>query len=428
MKQILDIVGAHKRGETVGIYSVCSAHPMVIEAALRRSRSDGSFALIEATSNQVNQYGGYTGMQPSDFRDFVYRIARKVDMPFDRIVLGGDHLGPNCWQDDDAEVALCKSEMLIDQYVDAGFRKIHLDCSMPCGGDPTPLDDTTVASRAARLCAIAEARWEAVGGEPPVYVVGTEVPVPGGVVDPDDDLAVTEPASAMATVGAHERAFREAGLAAAWQRVVGLVVQPGVEFGNENVDDYDPSRARDLSRVVEDLPQIVYEAHSTDYQTPESLRQLVGDHFAILKVGPGLTFALREALWALDRIAEEWFGANRAPNLRQTVLTTMERHPKYWQAYYSSSGQTLKLEMQFSLSDRIRYYWPFESADKAVKRLIAMLEESPPPLTLIKQYLPAEYRAIRSGNVLNRPRDLIKSKIDEVLADYAHACGHWRAD
>ncbi len=427
MKQILDIVDAHKKGRRVGVYSVCSAHPMVIAAALRRARSDGSVALIEATSNQVNQYGGYTGMQPADFCDLVHGIADEADLPLDRVVLGGDHLGPNCWQSDDAEVAMCKSEMLIDQYVDAGFRKIHLDCSMACGGDRTPLDDATIADRAARLCAVAEARWRNAGGEAPVYVVGTEVPVPGGVVGEDDDLAVTEPAAALETVAAHKKAFCDAGLEAAWERVVGLVVQPGVEFGNEKVDDYVADKTRDLSRIVEGLPHVVYEAHSTDYQTPENLRQLVRDHFAILKVGPGLTFALREALWALHGIAVEWFGADRAPQLRETVLKVMEQHPKYWRAYYSSTGSALRRDLQFSLSDRIRYYWPYEAVENVVGRLLAMLEASPPPLPLIKQYLPAEYRAIRSGEIRNHPQDLIQSKIDEVLVDYANACGHRRA-
>jgi tagatose-1,6-bisphosphate aldolase non-catalytic subunit AgaZ/GatZ len=34
--------------------------------------------LIEATCNQVNQDGGYTGMTPADFRRFVEDIAARV--------------------------------------------------------------------------------------------------------------------------------------------------------------------------------------------------------------------------------------------------------------------------------------------------------------------------------------------------------------
>ena len=188
MKVILDLIRRHKAGEPRGIFSVCSAHPLVIEAALRHARRfDVPFALIEATSNQVNQEGGYTGMKPADFRAFVETIAGRVGLPMDRVVLGGDHLGPNAWQDLPADEAMKRAEVMIADYVRAGFRKIHLDCSMACAGDPSPLSDATVAQRAARLCAIAERAHAAAGGEPPVYVVGTEVPVPGGAAEELDN-------------------------------------------------------------------------------------------------------------------------------------------------------------------------------------------------------------------------------------------------
>src|SRR5215510_11978544 len=99
LKAILDLIARHKAGEPCGMVSVCSAHPLVIEAALRHVQRTGApFALIEATSNQVNQDGGYTGMKPADFRDFVHRIADRAGLPRERILLGGDHLGPNAWQ------------------------------------------------------------------------------------------------------------------------------------------------------------------------------------------------------------------------------------------------------------------------------------------------------------------------------------------
>ncbi len=57
---------APQGGARVGITSVCSAHPMVIEAAMAQAlrRGHEPVVLIEATSNQVNQDGGYTGMSP----------------------------------------------------------------------------------------------------------------------------------------------------------------------------------------------------------------------------------------------------------------------------------------------------------------------------------------------------------------------------
>ena len=135
MKAILDLIARHKAGEPCGIYSVCSAHPLVIEATLRHTLRRGApFALIEATSNQVNQEGGYTGMKPAGFRELVHRIADRVGLPRDRVLLGGDHLGPNAWQALPVEDAMARAEVLIDDYVRAGFRKIHLDCSMSLRG------------------------------------------------------------------------------------------------------------------------------------------------------------------------------------------------------------------------------------------------------------------------------------------------------
>lgn len=422
MKSILDIVRAHKAGQETGIYSVCSAHPLVIGAALRRGKRDGSLVVVESTSNQVNQDGGYTGMLPGDFRERVHGIADAVGLSRDRVVLGGDHLGPNCWQHLPAEEAMQKSEVLIDQYVDAGFRKIHLDCSMSCDGDPIPLGDEEVARRAARLCAVAEHRWQNAGGERPVYIVGTEVPVPGGAKETLDGLQVTEAEAAADSIAVHRAAFLEAGLETAWGRVIGLVVQPGVEFGHADVVDYQPEKAAELSRQIENDPHLVFEAHSTDYQMPDKLRALVRDHFAILKVGPGLTYALREAFWALDQIEQEWVGEGKAVRLRQTALETMKGDSTYWKSYYDSAGDQLDLDLQYSLSDRIRYYWPKKTIDDAARRLLQSLEASPPPLTLIMQFLPGQYAAIREKEIRNHPKDLVLHKVDEVLMQYSKAC------
>ena len=62
---------------------------------MERAKQAQSYVLIEATANQVNQYGGYSGMTPSGFRDYVHTIAARVGFPQKYIILGGDHLGPH---------------------------------------------------------------------------------------------------------------------------------------------------------------------------------------------------------------------------------------------------------------------------------------------------------------------------------------------
>lgn len=425
MNALLDLVRRHKSGEAVGIYSVCSAHPMVLEAALRLAHRSGTLALIEATSNQVNQDGGYTGMRPAAFRERVLALATKVGLPHDRVVLGGDHLGPNCWQKLPAATALQKAGVMVAEYVTAGFRKIHLDCSMSCADDPRALGDEVIAERNAALCEITEAAWrsaggEASGGDPPGYIIGSEVPVPGGAHETLEGLSVTTPEAAHATIEAHRKAFARHGVDAAWERVIGLVVQPGVEFDHHQVIDYVPSKAVALSRSIESVPGMVFEAHSTDYQTPAALEALVEDHFAILKVGPGVTFALREAFWGLSDIGAE-MDLMPAESLKDTMLAEMKRDPRYWNAYYLDRDRQ-DFDLQFSLSDRIRYYWTAPPVERACAQLLDGLAAQGIPLTLISQYLPAQYAAIREGSLKNNPRELALDAVEQVLRHYDRAC------
>lgn len=421
MKALLELVRRHRGGEAAGIYSVCSAHPLALRAALEHACATGGYALIEATSNQVNQEGGYTGLRPAQFRDLVLALADASGLPRERVLLGGDHLGPNAWQSRPANEALARAGVMVGEYVRAGYRKIHLDCSMSCAGDPPALADAIVAERTAVLCARAEDAWRESGGEPPVYVVGTEVPVPGGAQEDLHELAVTEPRAALATVAAHRSAFGARGLESAWERVIGLVVQPGVEFDHDRVIDYRPEKARRLSHCIGDLPNLVFEAHSTDYQVETALRALVRDHFAILKVGPAVTFALREAVWALDSIEHEWRGESRSAKVRATILQVMRDDPRHWRKYYQGTGTALDLQLQYSLSDRIRYYWPDPAVVAALERLRATFDNGTPPLALLSQYLPTAHAAVRAGELRPRMGDLVIHHIRQVLARYSRA-------
>jgi len=422
MKAILDIVQQHKEGAALGIYSVCSAHPLVIQATLELALNTNTYALIEATSNQVNQDGGYTGMLPVDFKELVFSIADKVKLPKEKIILGGDHLGPNCWQKNTAEEAMQKSEILIADYVKAGFKKIHLDCSMSCADDPIPLTDDVVADRAAKLCQIAESAWKETGGEAPVYIIGTEVPVPGGATEELEELAVTSPEAAIQTISVHKKAFFSYGLSNVWSRIVALVVQPGVEFDHHKVIDYQDTKAKKLSGFINSQPNMIFEAHSTDYQTPVNLNNLVRDHFAILKVGPGVTFALREALWALDSIEHEWLANEQVSNLKVIMKKVMADNPKYWQPYYTSEGNQLTLDCQYSLSDRIRYYWPQQEVVNAFNKMTDNFSSSSVPLTLLSQYLPLQYQAIRNGEISPTVEQIVIHHITLVLKQYLNAC------
>ncbi|PWH17949.1 MAG: tagatose-bisphosphate aldolase [Anaerolineae bacterium] len=416
------LAASHHFGPPLGLTSVCSAHPLVIEAALRSGLAHGKPVLLEATCNQVNQFGGYTGQTPADFLRFVLELADTIGFPRQNLILGGDHLGPLPWADEPPQQAMEKAKALVRAYVQAGFTKIHLDCSMPLGGEPW-LSPEIIAQRAAELALAAESALPAplgkgAGGEGIRYVIGSEVPAAGGAKAGEAAASLTRPADAAQTLELTRRAFLARGLDSAWERVIALVVQPGIEFGAETIHAYDPLAAAPLARFIETVPGLVYEAHSTDYQTPAALRALVRDHFAILKVGPALTFALREALFALEDI-EIALGAQPPSRLRETLEAEMLANPVHWQKHYSGDAQAQQFARAYSFSDRIRYYWNTPAAQSAVRQLMENLGERPLPLALLSQYLPGQYEKVRRGERTNHPRELLLGRVMDVLEIYA---------
>ena len=420
---LLDVVEGQKRSEAVGLPSVCSAHPLVLEAAVLQARESGGCVLVEATSNQVDQSGGYTGMRPDDFAELVHGIAGRCGLPLERVVLGGDHLGPNRWRGLPGEQAMAHAEVLVAAYVGAGFTKIHLDCTFSCADDPTPVTDDLAADRAARLIRVAEDTATCAGSPSELrYVIGTEVPVPGGAHESIQGLQPTTAQAARATLLRHHQAVAEQGLAHVWPRVMALVVQPGVEFDHLRVVDYQREATIELQHVLDDEPNMVFEAHSTDYQSLESLTALVQDHWAVLKVGPGLTFALREALFALAAIETELVPGPDQSHLREVLEARMLAEPGQWQGYYPGNPDQQRIARRYSYSDRLRYYWPDPAVHSAQERLLANLAGLEVPLPLISAYLPDQYTRIRRGELPAHPRALVIDHVRDVLRAYTRAC------
>ena len=304
---MLQVLQEQKEGKQIGIYSACTGNALVLEACMRHAVKTGSPLLIEATANQVDQYGGYTGMKPADFMKMIHELAQKAGLSMDRIILGGDHLGPLTFAHLPEEEAMKEASELVRQYVKAGFTKIHIDTSMKVASDPADvrLSDEIISRRGALLASVAEKAYAELKEENqdavhPVYIVGSEVPIPGGSQDAvDTGVQVTKVEDFKATVKAFEDAFAAKGLSDAWKYVIGVVVQPGMEEKDAGCTEYDRSKAVELMASIKEFPSLMFEGHSSDYQTKYKLRELVEDGVGILKVGPGLTFALREGLFAL---------------------------------------------------------------------------------------------------------------------------------
>jgi D-tagatose-1,6-bisphosphate aldolase subunit GatZ/KbaZ len=426
----LNLIAENRKGLAKGIYSVCTANAEVLEACFKQAKSDGTFLLIESTSNQVDQFGGYTGMRPADFVNYVNTIARKVGFPEEMVLLGGDHLGPNAWQHLPAKVAMENSRVLIEEYIKAGYQKIHLDTSMFCAddqGDKTkPLQDEVVAERAADLCRVAEDTWlkYCENCPKPIYIVGTEVPVPGGACEAEDEVIPTSPEDASRTINIIKEAFLKVGLSDAWERVIGAVVQPGVEFSDDQIFKYQRGKAKELSKKILEFDHLVYEAHSTDFQTEADLKALIEDHFCILKVGPWLTFAYREALFALEAMEIEILGKDHKSlsNLRQILENAMIGQPKYWERYYLGDERQKLFKRKYSFSDRLRYYWPLAELDSAKNRLFENLRNNKIPFSLLSQFMPVQFYQVCEGTIIADPKELVHSYIQSVTGIYSRAC------
>ncbi len=431
MKNALQkIVTIQKSGKAVGIYSACSANPFVIEAVLKKGKEDNSCVLIESTANQCDQFGGYTGMKPVDFKNFVHTIADQIGFDKSKLFLGGDHLGPLTWTSLNEAEAMKNSEVLIHDYVSAGFTKIHVDTSMKVNDDDpnVRLSDEVIARRGVHLVKVAENAYKELLKEnpdavEPIYIVGSEVPIPGGsqaVVD--EGVQVTKVEDFMDTMQTFKDKFKEEGIEDVWERVLGIVVQPGVEEKDAGCTEYNREKAKELSAAIKEVPDLVFEGHSTDYQTKIKLREMVEDGVAILKVGPGLTFAAREALYALSFIEDEVAKVKgfEPSHFRDVLDQEMLKNDSHWKKHYHGTTEEIALKRKYSFSDRSRYYYATKDVTEAIQTMLEHLKDGC-PLNLLSQFMPIQYTKVREGSLKNEPKELILDRIGNTIDEYLYA-------
>mgnify|MGYP000215896464 FL=1 len=251
------------------------------------------------------------------------------------------------------------------------------------------------------------------------------MPIPGGAVGSEDaGVQVTKVEDFKNTVAAFEKAFKDAGLGAdVWDRVIAVVVQPGVEEKDSGCTEYDREKAKELMASIKDFPNLVFEGHSTDYQTKIKLRELIEDGVGILKVGPGLTFAMREGMFALEHIEKELvYGTDIEPsNFADTLEAEMLKDDKYWRKHYQGTELELRIKRKYSFSDRCRYYMPTPAVEAAADRLISNLRTLGVPLNLMSQFMPIQYTKVREGQLENDPVALLEDRIVNTIDEYLYA-------
>lgn len=425
---IREVIEKNKAGYFYGIPSYCTANPLVIEACLEQAKRFNEPILIEATANQVNQFGGYTGMKPVDFKNFVFKIADKVGFPREMVILGGDHLGPLTWSDLPEKEAMKNAIELVKLYVSAGFKKIHLDTSMRLGDDSRSemLSDATIAKRGAVLYKACEQAYQKLLKKNPdevrpAFVIGSEVPIPGGAQELEDSISVTKPEALKATVAAYKKAFTDAGIKDAFKNIIGVVVQPGVEFQDTDAFIYDREKARELTSAAKKLPGIVLEGHSTDYQSAKALREMAEDGIVILKVGPAVTFAMREGLFALSYMEKLLVKESKRANFIEVLEKEMMKNPGNWIKHYHGTDEEKKIKRMFSYSDRCRYYMAQKDVVAAVDKLLKNMNEVEIPLGMLHQFMPYQYFKVRDGKLKPTAENLVKDCVVAIVEDYNYA-------
>lgn len=424
------IVEKQKAGNPVGIYSACSSNSFVIEAVLEEARDHNEVCLIESTANQVDQNGGYSGMTPADFKAFVLAKAKEIGTDPAKIYLGGDHLGPLTVAHLPEKEAMEYARTLVHDYVKAGFTKIHIDTSMKVADDDpnTRLSDETIARRGAELARVCEDAYQELLKEDPnavrpVYIVGSEVPIPGGATGDNSGMQVTRVEDFKNTVATFEQAFKDQGLEETWKDVIAVVVQPGVEEKDAGCTEYDRSKAVELMASIKEFPNVVFEGHSTDYQTKYKLRELVEDGVGILKVGPGLTYGAREALFSLAYIEEMMFHGREeeTSHFIETLEKAMLANPKNWAKHYHGDENELWFKRKFSFSDRSRYYMPDPEVQAAMEKLFDNLRKEGINLAALSQFMPMQYTKVREGVLKNDPEELVKDRVKNTIEEYRFA-------
>jgi D-tagatose-1,6-bisphosphate aldolase subunit GatZ/KbaZ len=394
-----NLIKSQKQGTPKGIYSICSTNRYVVESVFEKAKEYNEPVLIESTCNQVNQFGGYTGMTPVDFKSYIFGVADYMKFPIEKIILGGDHLGPFPFIDEKSDSAMEKARNMVKEYIKSGFKKIHVDPSMSladdCKKDNAPLDKDIIAKRCVYLIKTSEYTINELKKQnkeiaEPIYVIGTDIPAPGGSDEVVSGRRITNVSEFSDTVTSIKKLFDKNDLTDVWDRVIAVVVQPGVEHGDQIIIDYDREKAKKLTNSLKEYPNFVFEGHATDYQTKENLIEMVEDGIAILKVGPSLTNALRETVFALSFIEEELFGYNGSKKLskfREVLDDEMIKNKKYWENHYKGDSDKVRLARKYSLFDRSRYYWDNNSVKESLDLLISNLKSVKIPLSLISQSL-----------------------------------------
>ncbi|PMQ01042.1 MAG: hypothetical protein CBR30_08090 [Dictyoglomus sp. NZ13-RE01] len=391
------------------LISICTSNFKVLESVFRYFKEKDTYFLIESTSNQVNQFGGYTGLKPKDFVYKINNLSQKFS--FNKFFIGLDHGGTYPWRNLEISSAMQNAKTLIKESVESGYRKIHLDASYPLRGELS-LSIEEIVKREVELLIIAEETAQNYNMNP-IYVIGTDVPRPGGNIS--EKPKVTPNSEIYEMIDAFKKELSKNSLDKVWDRIVAIVVNLGIEFGDENIYEYSSEETKELITVLDSNKDLVFEAHSTDYQPLKSLKEMAKNGVGIFKVGPALTFAYRSALFSLAHIEKILF-KNSTSNFIETLFSLLKEDNRFYKEYY---GENIDInKVVFSFLDRWRYYYENEKIQNSLKMMFKNFEDKNIPLPLIYEYFPDQFEKVQEKFLKPIMEDLIFGRIQDVLDKY----------
>ena len=342
-----------------GLPSFCTSNFDVLKIIIKFSKIHQLPVLIESTSNQVNQFGGYTGLTPATFKKKIEYIRKKEKLNKNYLLLGGDHLGPLPWKNLTEDRAMKNAGILIKKYVEAGFDKIHIDTAILCSGQKS-LTRSKIISRCDAL--IKKINSNNLVNK--ILVVGTEVPFAGG--GDHVKTSITKLENIKKEYQMYRMIFKT--FKSLYRKTFGLVIDPGISYGNENITK-SKFKNFNIKTKFSKKNNFVFEAHSSDYQSLKDLKKLNNLNFKFIKVGPELTFYYLKAALYMEKIESKLF--HKKSNLKKIISIRMNKNQKYWKDYYKKRSEFFKFN---SYLDRVRYYWSDKKVNNAKKMLFKNID------------------------------------------------------
>ena len=390
--------------------SFCSSNSTVLNTLIKFCKLHNLPILIESTSNQVNQFGGYSNKTPNVFIKTVKQIARKENFNLKKLFFGGDHLGPLPWKNYNSQIAMQNSLKLVKSYLKAGYNKIHLDTSIKCLDDKK-INNQLVYNRTSFIFKKLNLKKYI---SKIFFVFGTEVPLSGG----NDTNIISQ--TSINQIKSEFLSFKK--LLGIKKLKFAMVIEPGMKFMHNNI------KKPNLINFVQKKKfskknNFMYEAHSSDFQSLNTLKNLVKNNFKFLKVGPELTYNLTKSFLYMEKIEIKLI--KKKSLFSKILFQHMNKNNTFWISYFKKKKKTTFKEIIKSKFDRTRYYLE----NKKILTSINLLKKNIDKQNM-KQIL-RYFRKVDQKSIINIKSKLKLSNFDSinylyldlVFKKYYKACG-----